>query len=78
MMFVKCSLKAIAETISSITRVVAPPSPTEVLAKNSKARNRDGFQMVAGWMCAGVLRPGRRLKAPEEGNRGQRRSAMEI
>ena len=39
---------------------------------------RDGFQMAAGWMCAALLRPGRRLKAPEEGNRGQRRGAMEI
>ena len=39
---------------------------------------RDGFQMAAGWMCAGLLGPGRRLKAPEEGNRGQRRGAMEI
>jgi hypothetical protein len=28
--------------------------------------------MTAGWMRAGYLRPGRRLKAPEEGNRGQR------
>jgi hypothetical protein len=28
--------------------------------------------MAAGWMRAGFLRPGRRLKAPEEGNRGQR------
>ena len=27
--------------------------------------------MTAGWMHAGDRRPGRRLKAPEEGNRGQ-------
>ena len=36
------------------------------------------FQMVAGWMCAGLLRPGRRLKAPEEGNREQQRCSMRI
>jgi hypothetical protein len=28
--------------------------------------------MAAGWMGAGLPRPGRRLKAPGEGNRGQR------
>ncbi len=36
-------------------------------------RKRDGFQMAAGWMRAGLVEPGRRLKAPEEGNRGQQR-----
>jgi hypothetical protein len=41
-------------------------------------RNRDGFQMEAGWMRVGLLRPGRRLKVSEEGNRGQQRCAMEI
>jgi hypothetical protein len=40
--------------------------------------SRNGFQMAVGWMRAGLLRPGRRLKAPEEGNRGQQRCAMEI
>jgi len=40
-------------------------------------RNRDGFQMAAGWMRAGLARPGRRLKAPEEGNRGQQRLRYE-
>ena len=50
----------------------------DVPATNLNVRSRDGFQMAAGWMRAGYLRPGRRLKAPEEGNRGQRRSAMEI
>jgi len=35
-------------------------------------RLRDGFQMAAGWMRAGHPRPGRRLKAPGERNRGQR------
>ncbi len=44
----------------------------------SNFRFRDGFQMAAGWMGAGLLRPGRRLKAPEDGNRGQQRCAMEI
>jgi hypothetical protein len=34
--------------------------------------SRNGFQMAAGWMWAGPLRPGRRLKALEERNRGKR------
>ena len=33
---------------------------------------RNGFQMAAGWTGAGLARPRRRLKALEEGNRGQR------
>ena len=39
---------------------------------------RDGFQMAVGWMRADFARPDRRLKAPEEGNRGQQGYAMEI
>ena len=40
--------------------------------------SRDGFQMAAGWMRAGLLGPGGRLKAPEEGNREQQRCSMGI
>jgi hypothetical protein len=35
-------------------------------------RNRNGFQMPAGWMRGRHPWHGRRLKALEEGNRGQR------
>jgi hypothetical protein len=41
-------------------------------------RNRNGFQMPAGWMRGRHPWHGRRLKALEEGNRGQRARAMEI
>ena len=41
-------------------------------AGSPQGGSRDGFQMAAGWMGAGLARPGRRLKAPGEGNRGQR------
>jgi hypothetical protein len=49
----------------------APPSIAEDAILAPLVRKRDGFQMAAGWMRAGHIRPGRRLKAPEEGNRGQ-------
>jgi len=66
---------------NAVNRSLMAPAPLLIADETILARNvrsRDGFQMAAGWMRAGYLRPGRRLKAPEEGNRGQRRSAMEI
>ena len=46
-------------------------SARDIFAIGVNSRSRDGFQMAAGWMRAGLARPGRRLKAPGEGNRGQ-------
>ena len=54
----------------------AHPLTAGALQNRPDVRSRDGFQMTAGWMRAGLLRPGRRLKAPEEGNRGRQRCAM--
>ena len=56
----------------------ARPPTRDVFLSDAVVCKRDGFQMAAGWMRAGLLRPGRRLKAPEEGNREQQRYAMEI
>ena len=50
----------------------------DILAGNDNYRSRDGFQMAVGWMRADFARPDRRLKAPEEGKRGQQGYAMEI
>ena len=41
----------------------------ETISGNSQTfGSRDGFQMAAGWLGAGLARPGRRLKAPGEGS----------
>jgi len=59
-----------------IATALPPIADKVILVGNDRCR--DGFQMAAGWMRAGLARPGRRLKAPGEGNRGQQRCAMQI
>ena len=56
----------------------AYPLTAGALRNRPDVRSRDGFQMAVGWMRADLARPDRRLKAPEEGNRGQQGYAMEI
>jgi hypothetical protein len=55
--------------LSEATPALTPKA--DVLDPSEHFCSRDGFQMAAACRRAGSPRPGRRLKAPEEGNRGQ-------